>query len=777
MEQIDTPTTELNTSLLVPWLPEYDVGIGIDAITGQIRASGIVPPVLVEDPVLQQSYNSVLIKNATDLSSTIQGSLSASYNIQGATISGSTAYLRQIAVSELSVSLVVSSVIQETGSTKAASYALKPGANPIDGKFRDKYGDFFIAGYRRMASIFIIYKCSFRTAEQRDKFTSSLSVEIPRLTTVKGSTEFEKIAKSADASISIRIISYGHTGLQPTEPAGGWTPEAIPTVLMPWFNDHYKLVPQTAILRHYTLIDPLVPTNVPVAPEIFSILGVLYLRLWTLRSSFENCPEFGRPSVQRQYEVVTKEIEGYQENLPNEPDRIRRLTNEVDDLLNAIYGIQARQSLYSQVIVAMATEPAKGKAFESNTGTVWTYGISDWSNGISSQGVVINAVSDSVARGVKTNGGRHTFEFMDPTRIIVGFAVISDRKDGLNGSWRITSNGVLGKKTASIKVEGKASRAYSWSVIWYTVEAGQYPQGPWAAETMFAPTVIHLADSESSEPLSYWTPERMCRAEPYTPPVPQDGVEAPTETAPASTGTAGIRLAEYHSAPMDPVSTKIGRLFWTDPDGKDQWGSAFVVDEQGIMSAAHCLIEAGLGRNAVFAPGYSQSGPAVTLPLGLWIVYGKVTPAGYDPGDQDATYDYGFAKARPAVSGTSGNLGHLVGGPIALQIDRPGVHAWTAMGYPRNLDGGVVPWQCLGTRREFPDHALRVSMHGNFKQGASGGPWLVDDGHGAPQANGLTARSGNWQAFMTSPYFDKHVLELFDSCFGRLTATDADDTA
>ena len=153
MKQISSnPVTSLLNTTVVgqPWQKSYQLGLGVDAITGQLRASAVKP--FTVTPAGQKSTEFIysLVQSESDLQSMISGSVKAAYNLEGVNVSASTSFLNEMAVSELSVTLVAQVSIEES------QYALaqKNELNVTPGEdFRSKYGDYFVAGCRAGSSV------------------------------------------------------------------------------------------------------------------------------------------------------------------------------------------------------------------------------------------------------------------------------------------------------------------------------------------------------------------------------------------------------------------------------------------------------------------------------------------------------------------------------------------------------------------------------------------------------------------------------------------------
>lgn len=124
-------TTTLNTTEASdPWRREYRLGIGVDAVTGQLRASGVKAFTVSDTSPLAATYSYSLVQNESDLSTMISGSAKGSYNIEGVTVTAGTSFLNSVKVNELSVTLVAQLHVQRTQHSLAPSYQLAAPASP-----------------------------------------------------------------------------------------------------------------------------------------------------------------------------------------------------------------------------------------------------------------------------------------------------------------------------------------------------------------------------------------------------------------------------------------------------------------------------------------------------------------------------------------------------------------------------------------------------------------------------------------------------------------------
>ena len=731
--------TYLNTTVSgFPWPQNYRLGMGVDAITGQLRAPAVAPFTVQDRPAIDQKYDKKVITSQSDLESLISGSINGSYNLEGIELSASASYLESISVSDLSVTLVAYLNTLESEFALAPSYRLA--VSPTTPDFRKKFGDYFVAGYLRGSSLYVIYECHFEDVEKRSQFAAAIKADCPPVFTVEGSIAFEKMLRESQATTSIRIAPTGVSSPIPTPPGGDWTPENILNALIPWYNGAISMVPLKAYLQHYALIDPSVMPTVPIDPDIFDQLGHLYDRFWLARSRFNGCPAFGKRLVQQAFIDLTKDLEAFQAVLPEQPERIAALTARTQRLLTDLQDIDHRQNFCSQVIRAATTEPAQGANVNANDGrVVWPYGFT-----VGGEGVEITRLDERVSADWKIGWNEHTFVYRDASKIVVGWTLTCNRNDGHNGDWHKACDQVLGRGGGDVYVKGDYDRGYDWTITWYVVDAHLYPTGPWRAAALHAPEWSSDLQAEDHG----WTIERMRAA------TPEDRLEVGEAASPqvvpqvtsASPGP-GVPVAEF-GEDVGPITSlvqqpqvypqrTVGRLFYTK-DGKDCWASGVVVAQGGIMTAAHCLLQNHkMASDIVFVPAFNDG----VGNYGVWRLKQWWWPNAWAQ-QNDTAWDVAFAHTYPQA-GTGLELGDVTGwvgltwGTVADSWIEAGYPSQPIPGYP--FDGQRM-WKCLGSRMPSDTPSV-IAMHSNLTAGGSGGPWFVQTPPSdRPLVNGLFSR-------------------------------------
>lgn len=463
-------STQLTTTVIgQPWHPTYRLGLGIDAVTGQLRASAVKPFAVHNSAPMVTSHVYSLVQSESDLSALIASAAKAAYNIEGITMSASTTFLDRVAVSELSVTLVARARVEGSQYWLASEYelAVTPGSD-----FRDRYGDYFVAGYRLASSLDVVYECRFRSVNERTAFAARVAAQTPEVLTVDGSTAFEAIAKETSATVSVQVSAHGVGGSLPSPPEGGWDAAQVVTTLLPWFEANQAPDPLDAYLMHYRLLDPQLSGTVPVSPEVFAQLADLYGQFWLVRALVATCPVFGRPLVEKSCQQLAGLIAANQVTLPEDESKIGELTAQTQSVLDTLHEIDNRQAFASLWVAAALTEPGYGVLIDADKGRVqWNYGFAQGGK----PGITIDAQRDTATAEWRIGWQEHTFTFDDPTKIIVGWEVRCLWADGHGGDWRKDCDAVIGSTKASVYVKSDYDRGYAWSISWYYVDAELYP--------------------------------------------------------------------------------------------------------------------------------------------------------------------------------------------------------------------------------------------------------------------------------------------------------------
>lgn len=288
---------------------------------------------------------------------------------------------------------------------------------------------------------------------------------------------------------------------------------------------------------------------------------------------------------------------------------------------------------------------------------------------------------------------------------------------------------------------------------------------------------------------TYWTPERMRNAQPYTPPVDAAAAAAADEefdteasdeesesgsagrptrdvrpdpiklfvprpapaaadafdddsiATPAARGTAGYnfsssRIISTSAERAFPYRT-IGKLFFNKPGQGDFVCSGAVLRPRVVVTAGHCVHSGrngsnGFYRNFMFVPAYRNG----NAPFGTWDWEWVTTTSAWSTGGGAVpnVADYAMFEMRDRrVNGRNRKIADLTG-HLGWKTNAAHPNHTHAIGYPVNLDNGQKMHQVAAqSQGNFGTNTARYGS--DMRGGSSGGPFVQNFGKKASGQN------------------------------------------
>ncbi|WP_432133658.1 MULTISPECIES: trypsin-like serine peptidase [unclassified Streptomyces] len=217
----------------------------------------------------------------------------------------------------------------------------------------------------------------------------------------------------------------------------------------------------------------------------------------------------------------------------------------------------------------------------------------------------------------------------------------------------------------------------------------------------------------------YWTPERT--AEALRNGTRDDGAgtrDDGTRTAARAAATADARALDAGPG-LDPV----GKILFNYAGGSPGSCSGTVVNtpaETLVITAGHCLYsDDGWHKNIAFVPAYDG-----TEPLGVFTAWNIAVDPKWST-EEDERYDYGVVITH---DNAAGETAADAAGAFDVAIDRGTVNPVTIVGYPAvdGYDGRHQEFCESISEPSLPPRDVITADCSNMRQGASGGPWLID---------------------------------------------------
>ncbi|MFP6860662.1 hypothetical protein [Pseudomonas sp.] len=469
----------------ISWNDGLFLGKGIDAMTGDVRGSAIDSFTTEQHGTQKIEQSTRYLMSSEDVEKEIEASVSLKFNLGNFSADTTNSYLEKLAVSHTTVSIIAEYSVTQSEFDIAPSYQLTTQArklldNPAD--FRQAYGDYFVAGFKRSARFTAIYRCQASSMEKMKSFKSSLKAGYGDLFSAEGSAGLKSLAKEQGISLSMDVSMFGVTSTPPQELTlssgkdNGDAGFAQVQKLLEWFKSNQKGTPFQALLWHYSTLQecPTYSSSIDVDPQAFVEIKAIRRKLWHAKITMEALPAGYQQAIKHSLSSLEDLIKAHQDDLIGNAQRRRDYDEQLEVLQQKINEITERQAFYLEVKDRLASEPPQSQLIaEKQDGQhEWLYGLDSYP---ASQAVrILSEQHDCQEKYAFAKHKTSTLRFTSSGRLIVGWKVSANWHDGTDGWWCKASDGILLRPFGEVAVKSQLTRGFNWSVTYYYVDAKDY---------------------------------------------------------------------------------------------------------------------------------------------------------------------------------------------------------------------------------------------------------------------------------------------------------------
>jgi hypothetical protein len=492
-QEVPGRTTDLEQTVApVPWGDTFQLGAGIDAVTGGVAGTAIKPFTPSAKTIKSARETVSAVTDLKTLKQEIETSISGKYNIYtGVNIKGKLEYLNKLDSSKNSTTVVAKYVSITDDYAEGGPYELTDQARATmqsDRKaFRQRYGDYFVAGVKRGSQFTAVYHMQTTKKDDLNKFKSNIGVkaEVPEVD-VNGAANFNaKFEQSLGQGTIQYDIDVYMDGVDTAYQMQGtkWTPKEVLKALN-WFKTNEVGKPLMAKLQHYSTIDPSYnyPRTINVEPEVFNELGGIYANLWEVRAMFNALPANSTSKWKNAKDTFDRDVTANREGLAINMRLRNDLATRGRELISSLGKISTRKIFFDEVMSSRQDEPATG-ARSGCRSEPWEYGYTPnkpyWTQVVRDANGAVEVQSekrefDRNWELAKKQEG--TLAISDPSKLILGWTVISNWGGDHNGEWwKETNDKILLGTRGAVHVRGEETRGAHWTVIYYYVNNDDYP--------------------------------------------------------------------------------------------------------------------------------------------------------------------------------------------------------------------------------------------------------------------------------------------------------------
>lgn len=465
----------------IPWQDGFTIGRGngVDALTGYLAPSAVLPFEVKLSTAKRSRESFQLLVNESDLETEISANVGVALNIGqiGSSFGGSSTLRSKAKVSATSFSILGLYTASFEPFDLAQCYEMTSEAidfaETSPGQFRDRYGDYFVAGGERSSTFTALLTYSSTDGLSLQSFSARMRGRLHELFTAEGSANWARSASDASIEVEVDVEMQGYETDGTPTPSAPWDTSKVVEALS-WFKDHEVGVYRTAHLQHYNTLNFKLPRTIKIHSDAFGKIRRLHYLLSTLAVLAGSCPEHeDRSALRRKVVILRQDVEARQEQLAMDT-RTQYFLDNGEELLQSLQTLHRRYRFITDVQARVSTQPAIRIVASKNLHH-WTYGYAKY---LPDSTIKIESTSQRLTAPstltVFRREGTLTYSTPESDRLIVGWEVISHRVDGSNGSWRRLSSNVLLDTSGSITFRSWGSRATDWEFVTYHVDASLF---------------------------------------------------------------------------------------------------------------------------------------------------------------------------------------------------------------------------------------------------------------------------------------------------------------
>lgn len=465
----------------IPWQDGFTIGRGngVDALTGFLAPSAVLPFDVKLSTAKRSRESFQLLVNESDLATEISADVGIALNIGqiGSSFGVSSTLLSKAKVSATSFSILGLYTASFEPFDLAQCYEMTSEAidfaRTSPGQFRDRYGDYFVAGGERSSTFTALLTYSSADGLSLQSFSAKMRGRLHELFTVDGSASWARSASEASIEVEVDVEMQGYeTDGKPT-PSAPWDTSKVVEALS-WFKNHEVGVYRTAHLQHYNTLNFNLPRTIRIHSDAFGKIRRLHYLLSTLAVLAGSCPEHeDRLTLRRKVVILHQDVVARQQQLAMDT-RTQNFLDNGEELLQSLQTLHRRYRFFTDVQARVSTQPAT-RIEASRNMHHWTFGYLKYP---ADSTITIESTRQRLTASptLTVLQREETLKYSTPEsdRLIVGWEVISHRVDGHNGSWRRLSSNVLLDTSGSITFRTWGSRGTDWEFVTYHVDASLF---------------------------------------------------------------------------------------------------------------------------------------------------------------------------------------------------------------------------------------------------------------------------------------------------------------
>jgi len=454
---------DLHTESEIPWTITANLGDGIAAPSGELLQSAVEPFTAVPGQSRSEKLYALTVESEKEIRELVSANAHLGFNTAAVSTSAQTHVENNLSVSDRSSTIVfkgrfvwdpaLASPLPRLTAEARSLYERDPS------EFHRAHGHYFIAGFTKEAELTIFARVIATSRESAREVSAKVEAGIQSVgwkANADAATAIQNFAKGKNCKIELDLLKVGMADDKDSH-VPGLTLSEIPGHVED-FQKRAVGTKTTALLVHYTRVDPKISTKTDVSAEMFEKANQLYENLVVARVLKTRLPKYNaKHNMEKDLNKIEADVQKYvPRDLSGDISVVNALSDRIETWLSDAEELEVYRRLWRDVNAT----PGKKE------GSTW--GVTSWDDPELAD-LPVESKSESRRQPYKRPGWeRGSLKIEVPGRKICGIKLIANK--GHNGDHTLQSGG-LKKNFVNFTFKSAYDRGFNWTVkVWSVPE-------------------------------------------------------------------------------------------------------------------------------------------------------------------------------------------------------------------------------------------------------------------------------------------------------------------
>ena len=456
---------DLHTESEIPWTITANLGDGIAAPSGELLQSAVEPFSTLPGETRNEKLYALTVESEKEIRELVSADAHVGFNTAAVATSAQTHVENSLSVSDRSSTIVfkgrymwdpaLASPLPRLTAEAQSLYERDPS------EFHRAHGHYFIAGFTKEAELTIFARVIATSRESARQVSAKVEAGIHSVgwkANAEAAADIEDFASTQNCKIELDLLKTGMSDDRDSD-VPGLTLSQIPGHVKD-FQKRAVGTKTTALLVHYTRVDPKISTKTDVSADMYEKANHFYENLVVANVLKSTLPKYyAKHNMEKLLNEIVADGQKYvPRDLSGDIHKLNDLSDRIENWLKDVDELEVYRRLWHDVNAAPGTKNG------------WNWGVISWDDPeLAALAVESKSESRRQPYTWKQPGRQKgSLKIEVPHRKICGIKLMANKR--FNGDHTL-ANGGLKKDSVKFDFMSEFDRGFNWTVkVWSVPE-------------------------------------------------------------------------------------------------------------------------------------------------------------------------------------------------------------------------------------------------------------------------------------------------------------------